>query len=30
MNAHAKIESVEVHDPRPPEFSDDALALRFS
>jgi putative DNA primase/helicase len=30
VNQHARIETVEVHDPRPPEFSDDALALRFS
>ncbi len=30
MNAHPKIETVEIHDPRPPAFSDDALALRFA
>lgn len=30
MNQHAKIETVEVIEPRPPAFSDDALALRFS
>ena len=30
MNAHPKIETVEIHDPRPPAYSDDALALRFS
>ena len=31
MNAHPKIEeTVEVFEPRPPAFSDDALALRFA
>ncbi|WP_292530245.1 phage/plasmid primase, P4 family [Methylocystis sp.] len=29
MNQHAKIETVEVIEPRPPAYSDDALALRF-
>lgn len=30
MNQHAKIETSEVFEPRPPAFSDDALALRFA
>lgn len=30
MNALPKIDNVEVLDPRPPAFSDDALALRFA